>query len=45
MAAQLHLGEATVRTHVSSVLAKLGVRNRVQAVVAAYEGGLVQPGS
>lgn len=45
VAAQLHLGEATVRTHVSSVLAKLGVRNRVQAVVAAYEGGLVQPGS
>jgi DNA-binding NarL/FixJ family response regulator len=44
VAAALFLGEATVRTHVSNVLAKLGVRNRVQAVVAAYEGGLVTPG-
>jgi DNA-binding NarL/FixJ family response regulator len=41
VARELFLGEATVRTHVSAVLAKLGVRNRVQAVIAAYEGGLV----
>lgn len=44
VARSLHLGEATVRTHVSSILAKLGVRNRVQAVIAAYESGLVRPG-
>jgi len=44
IARELYLGEATVRTHVSNLLAKLGARNRVQAVVAAYEGGLVGPG-
>jgi DNA-binding NarL/FixJ family response regulator len=42
--AQLYLSEATVKTHVTRVLAKLGVRDRVQIVVAAYECGLVRPG-
>ena len=44
VAAALYLGEATVKTHVGRVLAKLGARDRVQAVVAAYESGLVVPG-
>jgi DNA-binding NarL/FixJ family response regulator len=45
LGAELYVSEATVRTHVGHVLAKLGARSRVQAVVVAYESGLVRPGS
>ncbi|RQX14983.1 DNA-binding response regulator [Micromonospora ureilytica] len=45
LAAALHLSEATVKTHVARILGKLQLRDRVQAVVVAYETGLVSPGS
>jgi DNA-binding NarL/FixJ family response regulator len=45
LAKELHLSETTVKTHVSSMFRKLGVRDRVQAVIAAYDAGLVQPGA
>jgi DNA-binding NarL/FixJ family response regulator len=44
IAGALHLGEATVKTHMTRVFAKLGLRDRAQAVVFAYESGLIQPG-
>jgi DNA-binding NarL/FixJ family response regulator len=45
IAQMLFLGEATVKTHVGRVLTKLALRDRVQAVVVAYESGLVTPGA
>ncbi|WP_299168058.1 response regulator transcription factor [uncultured Arthrobacter sp.] len=44
LARKLYLAEATVKSHVSSLLAKIQVRDRVQAVVFAYESGLIRPG-
>jgi DNA-binding NarL/FixJ family response regulator len=45
IARTLHLGEATVKTHVTAVLQKLGVRDRTHAVVVAFESGFVRPQS
>ncbi|HEX5994683.1 MAG TPA: response regulator transcription factor [Jiangellales bacterium] len=44
IAATLHLGEATIRTHVGHIFAKTGARDRAQAVVFAYEAGIVRAG-
>jgi DNA-binding NarL/FixJ family response regulator len=44
VARELHLGETTVKTHVTSILGKLGLRDRLQAVILAYESGLVRAG-
>jgi DNA-binding NarL/FixJ family response regulator len=43
IAGELHLSEATVKTHVSRILSKLELRDRVQAVIFAYESGLIRP--
>lgn len=44
IAASLHLGETTVKSHVAHTLAKIGARDRIQAVVFSYESGFVHPG-
>jgi DNA-binding NarL/FixJ family response regulator len=44
IARQLAIGETTVKTHVTRILAKLGLRDRAHAVIYGYETGLVRPG-
>ena len=44
IARELFVSDATAKTHVSNVLTKLGLRDRVQAVIFAYESGLLGPG-
>jgi DNA-binding NarL/FixJ family response regulator len=44
IAHELFVGDATVKTHVARIFSKLGLHDRAQAVVLAYESGLVQPG-
>jgi DNA-binding NarL/FixJ family response regulator len=44
LAAHLYVGEGTIKTHVSNLLSKLGLRDRMQAVIFAYESGLIEPG-
>ena len=43
IAAELHLGMATVKTHIGRLLSKLAARDRAQLVITAYESGLVRP--
>jgi DNA-binding NarL/FixJ family response regulator len=45
IAEELVVSDATVKTHVARILSKLGVRDRIQAVVLAYESGFVRPGA